>query len=94
MTPSTNPGLDAPKSAALCELGALGVEIDGQWSAVRGPRVSVLLAALGLAGRSDVGTEELMEMIWPSPDQPSTARQSLANIVLRVRTAYGASFVE
>jgi predicted ATPase/DNA-binding SARP family transcriptional activator len=78
----------------LCELGALGVETDGIWTEVSGPRMSTVVAALGLAGRSGVGTEALVEMTWPSPGQPTTARQSLANIVLRLRNAYGADFVE
>jgi predicted ATPase len=33
-------------------------------------------------------------MVWPSPDQPATARQSLANIVLRIRRTFGSTFIE
>lgn len=94
MTESTDPGLESPEATALCELGVLGVENEGHWAEVRGSRTAMLLAALGLAGHGGVGSEELIEMIWPSPDQPATARQSLANIVLRLRTSNGASFVE
>ena len=94
MTASTERAPSASPSATLCELGVLGVQIDGAWTGVSGQRTSVLLAALGLAGNGGVGTEELVEMIWPSPGQPATARQSLANIVLRLRRSYGASFVE
>lgn len=54
----------------------------------------MLLAALGLAGDGGAGSEELIETLWPSPDQPATARQSLANIVFRLRRSYGATFVE
>ena len=89
MTDSVHAESQTPQPTALCELGVLGVETDGQWAAVRGPLAPILLAALGLAGPSGVRTEELMEIIWPSPDRPSTARQSLANIVLRLRTANG-----
>ena len=94
MEESTDPGLHTPQAAAFCELGVLGVEREGRWAAVRGPRTLILLASLGLAGYSGVPTEELIEMIWPSPDRPATARQSLANIVLRLRRSNGALFVE
>lgn len=94
MATSTDPAPDTSPSTALCELGVLGVEIGGEWTAVRGHRTSILFAALRLAGSGGVRTEELMETIWPSPGQPTTARQSLANIVSRVRRSYGASFVE
>lgn len=94
MTEPTSPALASPRAAALCELGVLGVERRGRWEAVRGARTPMLLAALALAGHGGVGSEELIEMIWPSPDQPATARQSLANIVLRLRRSHGASFVE
>ncbi len=33
-------------------------------------------------------------MIWPSDDQPATARQSLRNIVLRLRRQFGEWFIE
>lgn len=78
----------------LCELGPLGVETNRVWSPVRGTRTSTVLAALALGARSAVGTEELVEMVWPSPDQPATARQSLANIVLRIRSTFGSTFIE
>ena len=94
MTDSDHPASSTPQPTALCELGVLGVETGGQWAAVRGPLASILLAALGLAGHRGVRTEELLEIIWPSPDRPSTARQSLANIVLRLRTLNGESFIE
>ncbi|MEM8621096.1 MAG: BTAD domain-containing putative transcriptional regulator, partial [Actinomycetota bacterium] len=35
-----------------------------------------------------------IESVWPSPDQPPTVRQSLANLVARLRAAYGAEFIE
>ncbi len=78
----------------LCELGPLGVETNGVWFPVRGTRTSAVLAALALGARSGVGAEELAEMVWPSPGQPATARQSLANIVLRMRSTFGSSFIE
>ena len=93
MTDSTDAAFCNGHAAALCELGVLGVESGGHFAAVRGPRAPVLLAALALAGHHGVATDELIEMIWPSPDQPPTARQSLANIVLRLRRSNGASFV-
>ncbi len=94
MTEPTDPPFLTTRTPVLSELGVLGVERCGQWAAVRGPMASMLIAGLGLAGRSGVRAEELVEMMWPSPDQPATARQSLANIVLRLRTAYGAAFIE
>jgi predicted ATPase/DNA-binding SARP family transcriptional activator len=94
MTEPTSPTISDRQTAALCELGVLGVERAGRRDAVRGRLTPMFLAALGLAGNGGVGSEELIETIWPSPDQPATARQSLANIVLRLRRSHGASFVE
>jgi len=94
MTGSTSAALPDDQPVSLSELGVLGVDRAGRWSAVRGTRTLTLLAALGLAGPRGVGTEELVEEIWPSPGQPATARQSLANLVLRLRRAYGETFVE
>ena len=85
---------EATRSAVLCELGVLGVHCDGEWAAVRGLRASALLAALGLAGDRGVRAEELVEVIYPSDGRPSTARQSLRNIVMRLRKDYGEWFIE
>ncbi len=73
MTDSTDAAFCNGHAAALCELGVLGVESGGHFAAVRGPRAPVLLAALALAGHRGVATDELIEMIWPSPDQPPAA---------------------
>ena len=94
MTEPTNARFPDRRAATLCELGVLGVQRERGWEAVRGALTPMFLAALGLAGDGGVGSEELIETIWPSPDQPATARQSLANIVLRLRQSHGASFVE
>ena len=90
----TSPEAAPTTGTVLCELGPLGVETNGVWSPVRGTRTSTVLAALMLGARSGVTTEELAEMVWPSPHQPATARQSLANIVLRMRSTFGSSFIE
>ena len=94
MTERDGPTLPVGPMPALCELGVLAVETGGHRTAVRGERTSMLLAALGLAGDGGVGTDELVEIVWPSPGQPATARQSLANSVLRLRKSFGASLVE
>jgi predicted ATPase/DNA-binding SARP family transcriptional activator len=94
MVGSAIPTPGANGEVAISELGALGVRHGGGWSSVRGERSSVLLAALALGGRGGVRTETLMEAIWPSPDRPASARQSLANFVSRWRLAYGDEFVE
>ena len=65
----------------LCELGALGVRREGVWTAIRGERTKAALAAMSLRGSDGIRTEALLEAVWPSPDQPTTARQSLANLV-------------
>ena len=94
MTEPTNARFPDRRAATLCVLGVLGVQRERGWEAVRGALTPMFLAALGLAGDGGVGSEELIETIWPSPDQPATARQSLANIVLRLRQSHGAWFVE
>ena len=94
MDVAASPEAAPATGTALCELGPLGVETNRVWSPVRGARTSTVLAALALGARSGVGTEELAETVWPSPDQPATARQSLANIVLRIRSTFGSTFIE
>ena len=94
MAVATRPTFPGHQTAALCELGVLGVEHSGRVEAVRGARTPLLLAALGLAGDAGVESDELIDVIWPSPDQPTTARQSLANMVLRLRRSNGVGFVE
>lgn len=78
----------------LCELGPLGIRQGDSWSSATGERTSVLVAALALAGPHGVPSERLIETMWPSPRQPATARQSLANIVSRLRKAHGDGMIE
>lgn len=86
--------LDHQQSLELCELGVLGIRIDGEWNAVRGERTRSTLAALSLARPHGVTSSALIDAVWPLPDQPPTARQSLANLVARLRTTYGDAIVE
>jgi len=89
--------LGGPTSAPVVGLGELGpllLVADGQRHAVSGPRTAALLAALSLAGPVGSSTEALLEEIWPSPGQPASARQSLANLVSRLRNRYGAGVIE
>jgi len=90
-------GLGGPTNApfvGLCELGPLLLTTDGQRHAVTGQRTAALLAALSMAGPVGLSTEALLEEIWPSPGQPASARQSLANLVARIRHRYGAEVIE
>jgi DNA-binding SARP family transcriptional activator len=41
-----------------------------------------------------VRTSSLIEHTWPPSERPSSARQSLANIIGRLRASYGPEFVE
>lgn len=61
--------------------------------AVRGERTSALLAALSLAGDRATKTEVLVDHAWPH-DPPPTARQSLANVVNRLRSSFGPDVIE
>ena len=85
---------DPQAEITLCELGQLGVRRASEWCSVGGERTSTFLATLAMGQRHSVRTEELLEAIWPSPSQTKSARQSLANIVSRLRSAYGATFIE
>lgn len=78
----------------LCEIGELGIRSDGHWHAVRGALTLTALAALSIHRSGGVRTEALIEAIWPSPGQPPTARQSLANLVARLRSAHGDGLIE
>jgi predicted ATPase/DNA-binding SARP family transcriptional activator len=81
-------------AVTLCELGPLGVWSGGEWRAVSGERTAAIVAQLSIAGASAVPTSLLIERTWLSAERPSSARQSLANIIGRLRSSSGADFVE
>lgn len=90
-------GIERDSSAGvvnLCEIGHLGVRADGTWSPIRGERARSAVAALSLHRADGVTTEALIDAVWPSPGEPPTARQSLANLVARLRSSHGDGFVE
>lgn len=78
----------------VCELGELGVRSGGAWCPIRGERTRAAVAALALADDEGVSTERLIDAVWPPPTRPPTARQSLANLVARLRATHGDRFVE
>ena len=76
--------------AALCVdvLGPLVLRVHGQEVIVPGARRRALLALLALAGGQVVGTERLVEGLWPD-DAPDNAAQALYNHVSRLRRHLG-----
>lgn len=76
------------------ELGPLGVSMSGKWCGVTGERSTALLAVLSMADGRAVPSDQLLDSVWPGPDRPATARQSLANSVARFRDRFGAGFIE
>jgi len=73
----------------VAELGPLVVHRDGREHPVRGDRVRLALALLMLDHRSGVSLDAMVDAMWPGAERPATARQSLSNIVGRLRTALG-----
>ena len=84
---------DAP-GVELCEIGPLGVRSGDAWASLRGERVAAVVALLSIAGSAGVRTAALLDVAWPEPDRPATARRSLANVIARLRAQFGTSFVE
>lgn len=78
----------------LCEVGALGVRSSDSWTPLRGERVGAVVALLSIAPDSGVRTAALLDAAWPEPDRPANARQSLANVIARLRAQFGGSFIE
>lgn len=83
------------RDAAICvaEFGELGIVAGSERVAIRGERAVRLVALLSLADRRHVSAEALVDAVWPPPDQPVTARQSLRNLVARLRSQYGSDFI-
>ncbi len=79
--------------AMVCELGPLTVVRDGESIAVRGTKAPLVLALLSLRPHG-VATNEIIDRCWPPPDQPPTARRSLANVIGRLREALGQDGIE
>lgn len=73
------------RAVELAEFGELRFVVDGKDVAVNGIKARSVLAALALRQGSEVTSDRLVDLVWPLPDQPATARQSLANIVRRTR---------
>lgn len=88
------PGSDTPAHPEIGVLGPLGVRTGGEWRGAGGERTAAVLALLELRRPHAVSTEALLEAGWPSPGQPPSARQSLANVVARLRAAHGAAFID
>ncbi len=78
----------------LCELGTIGVRTGDRWVPARGERTQMLLAGLSLNRHRSLTTESLIEKVWPMSGQPTTARQSLANMIARLRAHHGDDFIE
>ncbi|MET0525575.1 MAG: BTAD domain-containing putative transcriptional regulator [Nocardioides sp.] len=70
-------------------LGSLVLRVRGQEVAVPGARRRALLSVLALAGGRAVGTERLIEALWPD-GPPENAAQALYNHVSRLRGHLGA----
>ena len=70
-------------------LGPLVLRVRGEEVPVPGARRRALLAVLALAGGRVVGTERLVEALWPD-DPPENAAQALYNHVSRLRGHLGA----
>lgn len=87
-------GDSGARLVAVCELGSLGVRVDGRFEPVRGLRGRHVLALLSVAGGVGVRTDVLVESAWAAGGAPRSARMSLANIVSRFRAAYGHEFIE
>ena len=78
----------------LCEVGPLGVRTGNTWSPVRGERAGAVVALLSLAGTGGMRTAALVDATWPEPERLPTVRRSLANIVARLRSQFGPTFIE
>ena len=70
-------------------LGSLVLRVRGEEVAVPGARRRALLTVLALAGGRAVGTERLVEALWPD-GPPENAAQALYNHVSRLRGHLGA----
>ena len=86
-------GRASSEPVELCELGPLGFRTTEGWTAVRGERTAAVLAALSLAGDRGTRTDALVDHAWPH-DPPPTARQSLANVVNRLRSSFGSGVID
>jgi predicted ATPase/DNA-binding SARP family transcriptional activator len=73
-------------SLAVCVdlLGPLALRVDGRVVAVPGGRRRALLAVLALEAGRVVGTDRLVDVLWPD-DPPESAAQALYNHVSRLR---------
>lgn len=91
-TPSTH--ASGQPSVSLCELGPVGVRLDGRFVALNGLRSCLVMSLLSIEGAGGVRTDAMVDMVWGTTSQPRTARMSLANIVSRFRTRYGHEFIE
>lgn len=69
------------------ELGDLRLWLGGTEQPVRGGRTKTVLALLALRGSRGASMDYLVDIVWP--DQPPTARQSLANVIRRLRAMMG-----
>ena len=86
-------GHDSTAQLTVCELGELGVRVNGEWVPVRGSRTAAVLSLLALHRTGGARTDRLLDTIWPRPSRPASARQSLANIVARFRSRFGHDFI-
>ncbi|MEM9565448.1 MAG: AAA family ATPase, partial [Actinomycetota bacterium] len=78
----------------VSELGDLACIIDDELVTVSGERARVALALLALRHRSGVSFGALEDAVWATGTRPPTARQSMANIISRLRRALGPASIE
>ena len=71
-------------------LGPLHVKVDGRSVAVPGASRRAVLAVLALAAGRVVGTQTLVDVIWPD-DPPETGRRPLHTLISRLRGNLGAA---
>ena len=85
-------GVDASK-VDIAELGELAVIVDGETQVIVGTKTRLVLALLSLKQPEAVTVDHLLDTVWPPPEQPSSARQSLSNVIHRLRQVIGADSI-
>lgn len=84
---------EIPVPVEVCELGPIGVREGDRWVPARGDRTKSVLAALSFGRHTFLSTETLVDQVWPTTDQPTSARHSLANVISRLRSHHGDDFI-